>query len=56
MKEMQFPKSNGQRFYEDVCKTIIKSLAYFDEQQLIDVLGRMERHNRPTYQSVLRPE
>ena len=49
MEKMQFPKSNGQRFYEDVCKTIIKSLAYFDEQQLIDVMEFIHDITRENY-------
>lgn len=34
MKETQFPKSFGQRFYEDCMKTITKIAASFTEMQL----------------------
>lgn len=38
MKANSFPKSSGQRFYEDVIKTVIRLAADFDESQLIELM------------------
>lgn len=38
MNKMQFPKSNGQKLYEDIMCTLMKIAADFNEQQLIDLM------------------